>query len=116
MYLGTHAQNLRDSIKVDGHKRAKLTLDQVFEIRKRRASGEFVKDIAVSYGVAMQTIDRVVSGDTWKILAPLDAAPPTGRKLCKRGHRLSETRKVFSPGQTGCGVCRDAGYGKRAQH
>lgn len=45
---------------------AKLTADQVTEIRKLRSNGAKCKDLAVQYGVRIETISSIVNGRTWK--------------------------------------------------
>lgn len=44
---------------------AKLTPEQVAEIRTRRAAGEKLTSIAVDYGVQMQTVSKIARGDRW---------------------------------------------------
>ena len=45
---------------------AKLNSDQVREIRKRRQDGESLNEIANDYGVAFQTISKIITGKSWK--------------------------------------------------
>lgn len=45
--------------------RNKLTDDLVREIRKLRASGSFITEIAAKFGVHKTTISRVCSGEIW---------------------------------------------------
>ena len=42
---------------------ATLTTDQVFEIRRRRATGEKLAPLSEEFGVAFQTISRIARGD-----------------------------------------------------
>ena len=41
---------------------AKLTTDQVWAIRARRAAGERLTSIAADYGIAMQTVSKLARG------------------------------------------------------
>lgn len=45
--------------------RARLTAEQVAEIRKRRASGEKLLPLSIEYGVHKNTIWWITSGKTW---------------------------------------------------
>jgi DNA-binding NarL/FixJ family response regulator len=47
------------------HYKAKLTEDQVYEIRKALADGEKGKDLAEDYGVSKQTISNIKTGRIW---------------------------------------------------
>lgn len=47
------------------HNMAKLTEDAVREIRRRRANGELLADLANAYGVTKQAIWQVVKGKHW---------------------------------------------------
>lgn len=48
------------------HSRARLTGENIVEIRKRYAAGEPVKEIAESFGVHQSNISHIVSGRRWK--------------------------------------------------
>ncbi len=69
---GTQAENLQDAARhgttTQGQKNihAKLTDDQVLEIRRRIKSGEKQKDIASWFGVSQPTISEIKSGTAWK--------------------------------------------------
>lgn len=45
--------------------RARLTAEQVAEIRRRRAAGEKLKPMSIEYGVHQNTIWWITSGKTW---------------------------------------------------
>jgi len=45
---------------------AKLTEQKVLEIRSRRARGQLLKDIALDYGITLQTVHAVVSRQSWR--------------------------------------------------
>lgn len=70
--LGTHGDNMRDmvergrSAKGSKKKNARLTEENVREIKKRLASGEFYRDLAKEYGVNPATIFGIKKGRTWR--------------------------------------------------
>ncbi len=45
---------------------AVLTVDDVLEIRKRRASGLFMNEIAAQFGVCTSSVFNIISGKTWR--------------------------------------------------
>ncbi len=59
LYLGTMSDNTTDSSRRGRHHNAKLTEEQVREIRERRARGERGKDIAKDYPVTMDVIYKI---------------------------------------------------------
>jgi len=70
--LGTHSDNMRDMVR-DGTSQngaqnsgAVLTNEDVYEIRRRRSTGEKLMSISNSFGVKMNTISRICSYSTWK--------------------------------------------------
>lgn len=69
---GTYLENSADMIehgtRSQGSMRplAKLNESIIPEIKARRASGEYLKDIAASYGVSIRTISSAIEGRTWK--------------------------------------------------
>lgn len=68
LWLGTHSDNMRDMSKKGraGMSGAKLSEDQVREIRIRRDQGERVKDLAAEFCVYIGTISEIVNYRTWK--------------------------------------------------
>lgn len=88
LFLGTPADNSRDMVRKgraaigdrNGSKRghpgpknpvrmwgvenpaAKLSAEDVLDIRRRRANGELLSSVAARYGVAKSTISRTISG------------------------------------------------------
>lgn len=74
LFLGTHTENMRDKMAKGRHhymrgervNGAKLTEDQVIEIRRRIVHGEPRHDLANEYGVSKATIVDVCSGRSWK--------------------------------------------------
>jgi hypothetical protein len=75
LIAGTHAENMAD-MKAKGRRkgiaagvfngRAKLNPETCEQIRKERASGAMLKDLAPKYNVALSTISRVCRGENWK--------------------------------------------------
>jgi len=71
LFLGTQADNMHDMIKKgrsthgERHKGAKLTEQDVHEIRQMLSRGIPVSVIAKKYGVARSTISRISTGETW---------------------------------------------------
>lgn len=72
----SHADNIRHSYKHGKHKgrqageknnKAKLTEEQVIEIRQKYNSGEMTKDeLAIKYDISLSTINSVINRKTWK--------------------------------------------------
>lgn len=85
LFLGTHRDNMRDrEAKGRGkipYRRgslcnsAKLTEDQVIEIRRRYAAGGVLqRDLAAEFGVLRQEISRIVNRVRWQHLIQPEAA------------------------------------------
>lgn len=72
LFLGTTADNTRDRDSKGRGARgervgsSKLTKDQVAEIRRRLATGEFQRLIAADFGVSQVTISHIALGKKWK--------------------------------------------------
>lgn len=73
--LGTQKDNMRDRdergrhtpVRGEKHGCAKLTWDNVNEIRSLWSTGNYTrKQLAEDFGVALTTIDKVVRNKTWK--------------------------------------------------
>jgi hypothetical protein len=68
LYLGDHSSNAADSLRNGGrvrgeqHPFAKLSDEQVREIRRALARGEWGQDLAHVYGVHKSTISRIKCG------------------------------------------------------
>lgn len=68
----TQADNVHDQIEHgtalhgERHYRAKLTALQVCDIRRRRANGEKIVDLAKEYGVVTGTIGFIIRRRNWK--------------------------------------------------
>lgn len=69
--LGTHQENMQDMVLRGRAPSAKLTWDQVREIR---ASSEVHRVLAERYGVAGSQISMIQNNKTWKIDSPQVAA------------------------------------------
>lgn len=68
---GNHADRARHGtlLAAERHPRAKLTNEQVFEIRKLCATGQSRASIAKDMGVSRTTVNLIANGKTWKALA-----------------------------------------------
>ena len=53
-------------IKGERHYNAKITADDVREIRRRRESGESQRSIASDYGITRESVSRIVLRRNWK--------------------------------------------------
>lgn len=73
---GTQADNIADRDRLGRTARgerqwkAKLTEDEVAEIKERLAAGEKQVHIAPDYGVCSMTISHIARGNNWKHVAP----------------------------------------------
>lgn len=77
--LGTHKDNMRDlvesgyewvSISGERNRAARLTANQVRDIRRRHADGGVTQaDLAEEYGVAQTTVGRIIRRQKWKSVA-----------------------------------------------
>ena len=75
--LGTQTDNMRDMRQKNrwrahigsGHGMAKLTEEQIKDIRQRRMSGERLQLIAESYGVTKALVHQIVHRKIWKHVA-----------------------------------------------
>lgn len=72
LFLGSHQDNIDDMVAKrrnswgERHPRAKLTIDDVIEIRSRVAAGEMQVTLAKEKGVSPCTIRGVISGRNWR--------------------------------------------------
>lgn len=71
LFLGTRQENM-DDMKAkfrqtfgEGHPAAKLTDEDIRDIRKRFATGETHRQISLSYPVNRETIGRIVRHQSW---------------------------------------------------
>lgn len=78
LFLGTQADNMADckakgryahvGPKGERHGMAKLTESVVRRIRQHAAEGKRQADIALIYGVTLDTVNRIVRRNTWRHL------------------------------------------------
>lgn len=79
LYLGTDADNARDRRERgrEGDRsggrngRAKLTANDIYEIRKALADGETQTSLGLRFGVSQKQISKIASGLAWSHLCPL---------------------------------------------
>lgn len=70
--LGTHGDNAKDratrgrGARGERHGNAKLTAQQVRDIRDKRAAGVKLKPLAQEYGVHISLISQIANGKMWK--------------------------------------------------
>lgn len=64
------SRRYREPRQGERHARAKLHDSDVYEIRRRSAAGESQRQLARAYGVAKNTIQRIVEGKGWAHLIP----------------------------------------------
>jgi hypothetical protein len=73
LFLGTQHDNILDMeakkrsrhLSGESHGRAKLTAEQVAEIRKAHSDGQSIRSLGRQYGVAKTSIARIVHGKGW---------------------------------------------------
>jgi len=72
LFLGTNADNLADmaakgrSTHGARNPNARLTAEEVAEIRRRRASGETCAALAREFGVQFAAVSKITTGRTWR--------------------------------------------------
>lgn len=66
LFLGTLSDNMRDRALKGKQNTSHLVLADVFEIRRRRLSGEQLMTIANDFNVSMATVSDIGRGKTWK--------------------------------------------------
>jgi DNA-binding XRE family transcriptional regulator len=71
LFLGTHATNHADrnrkgrQARASRHGRTSLSEVQVQQLRKDYQAGARQVDLAATYGIAQQTVSRIVRNETW---------------------------------------------------
>ncbi len=76
LFLGTHQDNMRDRQMKQRHAygerspMAKLTLEQIQDIRRRHAAGETQTALAREYGVRQGHVSRIIRRASWRHVAP----------------------------------------------
>lgn len=78
LFVGTQADNVHDMLAKGRHRHtpclgtdhgmARLTEDQVLEIRRRAATGENQKDIAADFGTTATNVSMIHRRSTWRHL------------------------------------------------
>lgn len=97
LFLGTHADNMRDMVgkarQPHGARnaRAKLTADQVAELRAARARGEPLASLASRFGLTKSGACHVAKGRAWKH-APMPEGAVTGRMPFLAGERVANAK------------------------
>lgn len=66
LFLGTQAENCQDAVRKGRHRNARLTPEQVADIRARVAAGAVQREIAREVGVSYHQINRIVKGHSWR--------------------------------------------------
>lgn len=80
LFLGTHADNMADAhtkgrlsfpvMRGESNPKAKLTEEQVIDIRKRYAAGGItIRKLAAEYGVTFAPVQLILAGKTWRHVA-----------------------------------------------
>lgn len=71
LWLGTCRDNMRDMVlkgrSSHGSRngRAKVTAEQVKEMRSRRLRGDLQRDIALDYGISRWQVGKILNGKRW---------------------------------------------------
>jgi DNA-binding XRE family transcriptional regulator len=89
------------------HSQAKLTEEQVVQIRERNAAGEIQRVLADEFGVSKATISHIVTGRNWAHLEGAREARRIGSSThCKHGHEWTEENTyVRKDGYRMCRAC-----------
>ncbi len=74
LFLGTHQDNMRDmrdkgrnyAAAGEAHPRAKITENDVIDMRSLWALGALMRDLAAEYGLDDSTVFDIVRGNSWK--------------------------------------------------
>jgi hypothetical protein len=61
----------------EAHYAARLTEEQVLDIRKKLADGAFLRTMAAEYGVGKTTINNIKQRHTWAFLPKEEKTSPT---------------------------------------
>lgn len=78
LHLGTVASNNAEAVQRDRHStgvrngKAKLTVEDVKEIRRRRAAGALLREIAVEFGIHVSNVSFIARGVHWPSV-PMEA-------------------------------------------
>jgi hypothetical protein len=66
---GTNSDNTKDMILKGRCRTAKITIEQVREIKRRLAGGEYYRDMAKEFNVSVTTVYFIKTGKTWANVA-----------------------------------------------
>lgn len=72
LFLGTQADNMADMVMKarsawgERNRHAKLTAEQVLEIRGRKAGGELTSVLAAEFRVTVNMVNKIASRECWK--------------------------------------------------
>ena len=75
LYVGTHRDNAHDRMVSGRDRRAKLTPDQVREVRARLATGHNIKRVARAFKVSHHTIRSIRRKESYRWVEELASAP-----------------------------------------
>lgn len=72
--IGTHERNMRDKVQAgrqfrpsgEGNGSARLTAEQVSEMRSRHADGALQRELGEQFGVSQSTVSEIVNRKKWK--------------------------------------------------
>lgn len=77
LFLGTHRDNMQDALKKgrltwpvargEGHGAARLTWNDVREIRRLRSEGAVYRELAEMFGVGISQVARITRGESWSV-------------------------------------------------
>ena len=65
LIIGTPGENRQDTLRAGNASKQKLSVGEVFAIRKRIAAGETSEAIAGDYDVSVSTIRQIKAGRSW---------------------------------------------------
>lgn len=73
LWLGTMSDNMQDASRKgrmdysgERNSQATITLDDARVIKRRRLSGEQLKDVAKDFGISIQQVNAIAKGRSWK--------------------------------------------------
>ena len=70
LFLGTYKDNTKDMVLKNRHKKHKLTLTQVDEIKNLYAKGDITqKKLGELYGISQGMVHFIVSGKQWSLFS-----------------------------------------------
>lgn len=89
LFAGTRADNMQDMVDKGRstagvkHTQARLTDDQVQQIRRRHAAGAKQVDLASEFGVTKSQVSSIVRGKAWTHLLPPDFVSPAPHRWAR---------------------------------